>query len=79
MSIGIPCKNQEVDPLLVSCLQLTASSDLSHHSQEVLLAQFSLYVHKGGPLSSPIHSYYQHNFKVNSFIHYLTENNVTYR
>ena len=26
----------------------TASSQLSHHPQDVLLAQFSLYVHKGG-------------------------------
>ena len=26
----------------------TVSSQSSHHSQEVLLAQFSLYVHKGG-------------------------------
>ena len=26
----------------------TVSSQLSHHPQEVLLAQFSLYVHKGG-------------------------------
>ena len=27
---------------------LTVSSQSSHHPQEVLLAQFSLYVHKGG-------------------------------
>ena len=27
---------------------MTVSSQSSHHPQEVLLAQFSLYVHKGG-------------------------------
>ena len=31
-----------------SCVWRTVSSQLSHHPQEVLLAQFSLYVHKGG-------------------------------
>ena len=31
-----------------SCVWRTVSSQSSHHSQEVLLAQFSLYVHKGG-------------------------------
>ena len=31
-----------------SCVWRTVSSHSSHHSQEVLLAQFSLYVHKGG-------------------------------
>ena len=31
-----------------SCVWRTVSSHLSHHPQEVLLAQFSLYVHKGG-------------------------------
>ena len=31
-----------------SCVWRTVSSHLSHHLQEVLLAQFSLYVHKGG-------------------------------
>ena len=30
-----------------SCIWRTVSSHSSHHSQEVLLAQFSLYVHKG--------------------------------
>ena len=29
-----------------SCVWRTVSSQSSHHSQEVLLAQFSLYVHK---------------------------------
>ena len=31
-----------------SCVWKTVSSHSSHHPQEVLLAQFSLYVHKGG-------------------------------
>ena len=31
-----------------SCVWRTVSSQLSHHPQEVFLAQFSLYVHKGG-------------------------------
>ena len=31
-----------------SCVWRTVSSQTSHHPQEVLLAQFSLYVHKGG-------------------------------
>ena len=31
-----------------SCVWRTVSSHLSHHPQEVHLAQFSLYVHKGG-------------------------------
>ena len=36
-----------------SCVWRTVSSQSSHHPQEVLLAQFSLYVHKGG--LNPIH------------------------
>ena len=40
---------------LESCVWKTVSSHLSHHPQEVLLAQFSLYVHKGGLKLSPIH------------------------
>ena len=31
-----------------SCVWRTVSSQSSHHPQQVLLAQFSLYVHKGG-------------------------------
>ena len=31
-----------------SCVWRAVSSQSSHHPQEVLLAQFSLYVHKGG-------------------------------
>ena len=35
-------------PNFESCVWRTVSSQSSHHPQEVLLAQFSLYVHKGG-------------------------------
>ena len=31
-----------------SCVWKTVSSQSSHHPQEILLAQFSLYVHEGG-------------------------------
>ena len=42
-----------------SCVWRTVSSQSSHHPQEVLLAQFSLYVHKGGlKPDSPIHFIY---------------------
>ena len=43
-----------------SCVWRTVSSQSSHHPQEVLLAQFSLYVHKSG--LSPIHSFFLHIF-----------------
>ena len=33
---------------LESCVWRTVSSQSSHHPQEILLAQFILYVHKGG-------------------------------
>ena len=36
------------DPNFEFCVWRTVSSQSSHHPQEVLLAQFSLYVHKGG-------------------------------
>ena len=42
------------------CVWRTVSSQSSHHPQEVLLAQFSLYVHKGG-------------LKPDSFYFYLNE------
>ena len=43
-----------------SCVWRTMSSQSSHHPQEVLLAQFSLYVHKGGlkPDSFHLHRVY---------------------
>ena len=41
-----------------SCDWRTVSSQSSHHPQEVLLAQFSLYVHKGGLKPDPFHFYF---------------------
>ena len=40
-----------------SCVWRTVSSQSSHHAQEVLLAQFSLYVHKGGLNPDSFHFY----------------------
>ena len=45
-----------------SCVWRTVSSQSSHHPQEVLLAQFSLYVHKGGLKPESFHFYH---FNVN--------------
>ena len=41
-----------------SCVWRTVSSQSSHHPQEVLLAQFSLYVHKGGLKPDSFHFLY---------------------
>ena len=41
-----------------SCVWRTVSSQSSHHPQEVLLAQFSLYVHKGGLKPDSFHLYF---------------------
>ena len=40
-----------------SCVWRTVSSQSSHHPQEVLLAQFSLCVHKGGLKPDSFHFY----------------------
>ena len=40
-----------------SCVWRTVSSQSSHHPQEVLLAQFSLYVHKAGLKPDSFHLY----------------------
>ena len=45
-----------------SCVWRTVSSLSSHHPQEVLLAQFSLYVHKGGLKPDSFH--------FNVYVHY---------
>ena len=42
-----------------SCVWRTVSSQSSHHPQEVLLAQFSLYVHKGGLKPDSFHFLHQ--------------------
>ena len=39
------------------CVWRTVSSQSSHHPQEVVLAQFSLYVHKGGLKPDSFHFY----------------------
>ena len=41
-----------------SCVWRTVSYQSSHHPQEVLLAQFSLYVHKGGLKPNSFHFIY---------------------
>ena len=41
-----------------SCVWRTVSSQSSHHPQEVLLAQFSLYVHKGGLKPDSFHFWF---------------------
>ena len=49
-----------------SCVWRTVSSQSSHHPQEVLLAQFSLYVHKGGLKPDSFHfhaAFANHNSK----------------
>ena len=48
-----------------SCVWRAVSSQSSHHPQEVLLAQFSLYVHKGGlkPDSFHLHPHEMTNEK----------------
>ena len=49
-----------------SCVWRTVSSHSSHHPQEVLLAQFSLYVHKGGLKPDSFHFYHIRSI-VNTF------------
>ena len=48
-----------------SCVWRKVSSQSSHHPQEVLLAQFSLYVHKGGLKPDSFHLYLVRLSKVN--------------
>ena len=50
-----------------SCVLRTVSSHSPHHPQEVLLAHFSLYVHKSGP----IYSSYLHTFNRNCLFYIL--------
>ena len=50
----------------------TVSSQSSHHPQEVLLAQLSLYVHKGGLKPDSFH-FFTHDwyrFSISKFIHF---------
>ena len=53
-----------------SCVWRTVSSQSSHHPQEVLLAQFSLYVHKGG-LKPDLFYFFRYNIpRLSPNIHY---------
>ena len=45
------------------CVWRTVSSQSSHHPQEVLLAQFSLYVHKGGLKPDSFHFIFAQRFE----------------
>ena len=49
--------------------ELTVSSQSSHHPQEVLLAQFSLYVHKGGLKPDSFHFLLSHICSVSRELH----------
>ena len=50
------CESQYCgEPRISNPVSRTVSSQSSHHPQEVLLAQFSLYVHKGGLKSDSFH------------------------
>ena len=63
-----------------SCVWRTVSSQSSHHPQEVLLAQFSLYVHKGGLKPDSfhffIHVFYSSMYKKHKHKKYT--NNILY-
>ena len=56
-----------------SCVWRTVSSQSSHHPQEVLLAQFSLYVHKGGLKPDSFHFIYPHQITLVSPLSDLAE------
>ena len=51
-----------------SCVWRTVSSQSSHHPQEVLLAQFSLYVHKGGLKPDSFHFLFDAVASVNVYL-----------
>ena len=55
-----------------SCVWRTVSSQSSHHPQEVLLAQFSLYVHKGGLKPDSFH-FFQRFSNSNTYRHPVNE------
>ena len=58
-----------------SCVSRTVSSHSSHHPQEVLLAQFSLYVHKGGLKPDSFYFY----LRPNSLNHSLVQQHILLR
>ena len=51
-----------------ACVWRTVSSKSSHHPQEVILAQFSLYVHKGGLKPDLLHFYYKYVYSFSAGI-----------
>ena len=55
-------------PNFESCVWRTVSSQSSHHPQEVLLAQFSLYVHKGGLKPDSFHLFILFGWIVSSLL-----------
>ena len=55
-----------------SCVCMTVSSQSSHHPQEVLLAQFSLYVHKGGLKPDSFHFIFTGELKARVLLKRLT-------
>ena len=55
-----------------SCVWRTVSSQSSHHPQEVLLAQFSLYVHKGGLKPDSFHFISRFTCKTQKFKHFCS-------
>ena len=57
-----------------SCVWRTVSSQSSHHPQEVLLAQFSLYVHKGGLKPDSFHFFFTHLEVVSLYMSNATRN-----
>ena len=61
-----------------SCVWRTVSSQSSHHPQEVLLAQFSLYVHKGGLKPDSFHFIFYFPTKHNKMRRSALVNNGQY-
>ena len=59
-----------------SCVWRTVSSQSSHHPQEVLLAQFSLYVHKGGLKPDSFHFIFISLYGIHVVYTYIQYKNV---
>ena len=58
-----------------SCVRRTVSPHSSHHPQEVLLAKFSLYVHKSGLKPDSFHFWYRRNSQNIAHWYYVLTNN----
>ena len=59
-----------------SCVWRTVSSQSSHHPQEVLLAQFSLYVHKGGLKPDSFHFKARNTIKLRTYKKFKFEHSL---